>query len=44
MWLRNGVEMCGTFKDCQEAINAAQKNPKFEAYKNKKNKADGKRK
>ncbi|POW18923.1 hypothetical protein PSHT_05241 [Puccinia striiformis] len=33
MWLRNGVEMCGTFKDCQDAINAARHNPKFDKYK-----------
>ncbi|KAI9623617.1 hypothetical protein KEM48_009384 [Puccinia striiformis f. sp. tritici PST-130] len=33
MWLWNGVEMCETFKDCQDAINAAHDHPKFDKYK-----------
>jgi hypothetical protein len=36
MWLCNGVRMGGTFKDCQDVIDAARKNPKFKKYQKKK--------
>jgi hypothetical protein len=33
MWQRNGVKLGGKFTDCQAVIEAAEKNPKFNAKK-----------